>query len=196
MKTRTWIALGLPVLVAATLVAALPSGAQQPMPTTREAQASPLKIAVINGDRVIAESTVGKEVFDQAQRVADEWQARLEAAQQELDTMIRQGQEQAMTLNQAALNRLNTDIEERRVQLQRMQDDRNRELQRLQLTAQNQINAALVPAVERLAQQEGYDLILDSRITGMLYFSNAIDVTERFLVMVNEQTAPSQQQSQ
>ncbi|MFQ5742765.1 MAG: OmpH family outer membrane protein [Acidobacteriota bacterium] len=149
---------------------------------------------MINGDRVIAESNIGKTVSDQAQQKTDDWQARIDAKQVELDTMVRQRQEQALTLNQEALARMNSDIEERQVELQRMRDDAQRELQRLAQQLQAQVNGKLVPAVERLAQEDGYDLILDSRMTGILYFGSKIDVTERFIGLVNEGIGTGAQQ--
>ena len=51
--------------------------------------------------------------------------------------------------------------------------------------AQVRINDILIPAVEQLANLEGYDLILDTRIDGILYFADAIDATDRFLTLVN-----------
>ena len=60
-------------------------------------------------------------------------------------------------------------------------------MNRFTTDAQNRINAQLIPAVERLAAEAGYDLILDTRVTGILYFADAIDATDRFIQMVNAQ---------
>ncbi len=184
MDKKNWIALGAPLVVAASLVVALPLGAQQ--------VAVP-KIAVINGERVIEDSEIGKEVFTQAQTAAEEWQARINVKREEVDGMVRQAQEQSITLNADAMARLRAEIEQGQVDLQRLNDDANRALDRLQLEAQDRINAQLIPAVERLAQQDGYDLILDSRITGMLYFSNSIDATDQFIELVNTVGSGTQQ---
>ncbi len=184
MKLKTWIALALPLVIVATLALALPLGAQQ---------ASMPKIAVINGDRVIEESNIGRTVSEQAQSRADEWTTRIEAKQTELNDLARQRQEQALTLNEEALIRLDADIEQRNVELNRLRDDANRDLQALSAQYQGQINAALVPAVERMAAAGGYDLILDTRVQGLLYFSATLDVTDEFITMVNEGAAGGQQ---
>ena len=184
MKLKTWIALALPLVIVVSLAIALPLGAQQ---------AAVPKIAVINGDRVIEESNIGRTVSEQAQARADEWTTRIEAKQTELNDLARQRQEQALTLNEDALIRLDADIEQRNVELNRLRDDANRDLQTLSAQYQGQINAALVPAVERLAAAGGYDLILDTRVQGLLYFSTTLDVTEEFIAMVNEGAAGGQQ---
>ena len=54
----------------------------------------------------------------------------------------------------------------------------------------------MIPAVERLANDEGYDLILDTRITGILYFADAIDATDRCIALVNADNLPPQQDNQ
>jgi Skp family chaperone for outer membrane proteins len=62
----------------------------------------------------------------------------------------------------------------------------------MQGEAQERINAVLIPAVEQLATAGNYDLILDTRIEGILYFADAIDATDQFIVMVNAQTPAPQ----
>ena len=64
----------------------------------------------------------------------------------------------------------------------------------MQQDAQDRINARLIPAVETLANEAGYDLILDTRMQGILYFADAIDATDRYIAIVNAaDEAPNQQ---
>jgi hypothetical protein len=44
-----------------------------------------------------------------------------------------------------------------------------------------------------MAAAGGYDLILDTRVQGLLYFSATLDVTDEFITMVNEGAAGGQQ---
>ena len=79
---------------------------------------------------------------------------------------------------------------------QRIRDDANRFLTRMSEEAQVRINNILIPAVERLANDEGYDLILDTRIAGILYFADAIDATDRYIALVNADNLSAQQGDQ
>jgi Skp family chaperone for outer membrane proteins len=188
MKSFHWIASG--VLFAAVLVVGAPAFAAQDAaaPATQAAeQVRPLKIAVINGNRVIAESNVGKAVQAEGEAANRDWESRIGAKQTELDTLVRQVQEQRLTLTEDALARMNAQAEQIQVDLTRLRDDANRAMNRFTTDAQNRINAQLIPAVERLAAEAGYDLILDTRVTGILYFADAIDATDRFIQMVNAQ---------
>jgi len=182
MKASNWIVRG-GAAVALTLALALPAAAQTP--TAPDGQ--PLKVAVINGDRVLAESNIGTQVQGEAQSQAAEWDTRVRAKQTEIDTLVAQAQEQRLTLTEEALGRIQQQIEQLNVELNRLRDDAQRAIQRMAGTAQERINAVLIPAVEQLAEAEGYDLILDTRIQGILYFADAIDATDRFITMVNAQ---------
>ena len=188
MKSFHWIARG--VLFATVLGVGAPALAAQDAaaPATQAAaQVRPLKIAVINGIRVLAESNVGKAVQAEGEAANRDWESRVRAKQTELDTLVRQVQEQRLTLTEDALARMNAQAEQLQVDLTRTRDDAQRAMNRFTMEAQNRINAQLIPAVERLAAEEGYDLILDTRLEGILYFADAIDATDRFIQMVNAQ---------
>jgi len=184
MKSTNWILrlAGLAMLLSLGL--ALPAAAQTP---ATGAPQQPLKVAVINGDRALAESTIGSQVSAQAQAEANSWDTRIRDKQAAIDTLVAQAQEQRLTLTEEALARIQSDIEQLNVELQRLRDDAQRAMNRMAEEAQNRINAVLIPAVEQLATAQGYDLILDTRIQGILYFADAIDATDEFIAMVNAQ---------
>ncbi len=155
----------------------------------------PTSIAIINGDRVLEGSNIGRQARERLEAAAAVWEERVSAVNGELSTLTRQRQDQAMALNEAAMMRLNQDIEERQVQLQRLNDDARRELTRLEQQVTVDVNTRLGPLIEQFAKQRNLDLILDSaRMQGMLYFKNSRDLTDDFLALVNSVTpAPSQQ---
>lgn len=194
MKATYWILRGAGLAIVLNLGLALPAVAQDPVATSPDGR--PLKIAVINGDRVIAESNIGAQVQQEAQAEATGWQTRIRDKQAEIDAKVAQAQEQRLTLTDEALARIQSEIDQLNVDLQRLQDDAQRVMNRIAGEAQERINAVLIPAVEQLATAEGYDLILDTRLEGILYFANVIDVTDEFIAMVNAQTPAPQEAGQ
>ena len=206
MKARDWIVRGFAVAMVLSVGVTLPAYAQQvavpgqqpatPAQLPAAGQSNGLKIAVINGDRVLLESSIGILVQQEAQAAAADWENRVGQKQGELDTLVAQAQEQRLTLTEEALGRMQTLIEQLQVDAQRLTDDANRALNRMAEEAQTRINNVLIPAVERLANNEGYDLILDTRITGILYFADAIDATDRYIALVNGNNPPPQQANQ
>jgi len=169
-----------------SLGTALPAQAQAPAVSEATASpAQPLKIAVIDGERVLVESNIGIQVSLDARAAAASWDVRIGDKQTQIDTLVAQAQQQQLTLTADAMGRMQLQIEQLNVDLERLRDDAQRAMNRLGEEAQVRINAVLIPAVEQLANAEGFDLILDTRIQGILYFADAIDATDRYIAMVN-----------
>lgn len=206
MKARDWIVRGFALTMVLSVGVTLPAYAQQaaapgqqtatPAQLPAAGQPTPLKIAVINGDRVLLESNIGMQVQQETQAAVAEWDTRVGQKQGELDGLTSQAVEQRLTLTEAALGRIQTQIEQLQIDLQRIRDDANRALTRMTEEAQVRINDVLIPAVERLATEDGYDLILDTRISGILYFADAIDATDRYIALVNADNPIPQQERQ
>lgn len=203
MKARDWIVRGLALATILSVGVTYPAYAQQagvpgqqpaaPSQLPAVGQTTGLKIAVINGDRVLLESNIGILVQQETQAAMADWDDRVVQKQGELDTLVAQAQAQRLTLTAVALGRMQSLIEQLEVDLQRLRDDARRALNRMAEEAQTRINNVLIPAVERLANEEGYDLILDTRIAGILYFADAIDATDRYIALVNANNPPPQQ---
>ena len=175
MRLRALTILGLTTALLVAPLVASTAAAQQAQ-----------RIAIIDGDRVLTESTIGRNARERIEASANTWQERVNAVRQEFDNLNVQRQEGALTLNEEALASLNLQIEEKQVEIQRLQDDARRELQRLEQQVTVDVNERLGPLVSQLAAQGSYEIIIDaSRLVGLLYFSEAIDVTDDFLALVN-----------
>ena len=179
MKLRNVVLQVLMLTVAVTFGAAL----------TLDAQNAPVgAIVVVDGERVTTETQIGQETRTRVTAAANDWQARLEAGQSELQTLAQNRQTQALTLSRDALAQLDRDIEEKQVTLQRMNDDAQRQMERLQFESQQRINEVLIPVLEAMATDAGYDFVFDARMiqTGtMLFFANRLDVTDEYIARVD-----------
>lgn len=179
MKLRNVVLQVLMLTVAVMLGSALTLDAQSTQPG---------RIVVVDGERVTTETAIGQQTRDRVTAAANDWQDRLQAGQAELQTLGQNRQTQALTLSQAALQQLDRDIEEKQVALQRLQDDARRQMERLQMESQQEINEVLIPVLEEMAADAGYDFVFDSRMiqTGtMLYFANRLDVTDEYIARVD-----------
>jgi Skp family chaperone for outer membrane proteins len=151
-------------------------------------------IAFVNGDRVLEGSSIGQQARERLDAAASTWQQRISTAQQELDALQRNRSEQALTLNDTALARLNQDIEEKQVEIDRLNDDARRELTRLEQQVTLDVNSQLGPLVERFAAERGIDVIFDgARLQGVLFVDESRDLTDDFLALVNATVSTGQQ---
>lgn len=182
MKMRNVLLQTVSLIIAVVVGAALPLNAQN-APVGR--------VVVVDGERVTAETQIGREVRTEVESAANNWQLQAEQIQAELQNLLTRRQQQALTLRAQALADLNTQIEVKQVALERLQDDARRQLDRLQVDGQQRINQVLVPVLERLAAERGWDLVFDSRLvqTGsLLHYSRTLDMTDEFIAGVNAAT--------
>jgi len=185
MKMRNVLLQTVSLTIAVVVGAALPLDAQN-APVGR--------VVVVDGERVTAETQVGQVVRTEVESAANNWQSQAEQIQAELQNLMTRRQQQALTLRAQAMTDLNTEIEVKQVALERLQDDARRQLERLQIDGQQRINQVLVPVLERLAAERGWDLVFDSRLvqTGsLLHYSRSLDMTDEFIAGVNAATESS-----
>jgi Skp family chaperone for outer membrane proteins len=171
---------------------ATPVLGQDPAPAAGEpAQAQPSeqatvpKIAVVNGDRIIVESTVGQAAQQRANEITATWEERVNAKRDELNALVTRRQNELETLTAQTLGDLNQQIEGAQLELTRLQEDANRELGRSGQQAQAEISARLMSALDLVARQNSYDLIFDTRTQGLLWISEAVDATDQVLALMN-----------
>ncbi len=179
MKIRNILLQSVSLTIAVMVGAALPLNAQN---------AASGRVVVVNGDRVTAETQVGRDVRTEVEAAATNWQSQSDQLQAELQNLVTSRQQQSLTLSAQAMASLNTEIETKQVAIERLQDDARRQLDRLQTDGQQRINQVLIPVLERLASEQGWDLVFDARLvqTGsMLHYSSSLDVTDVFIAGVN-----------
>jgi len=139
------------------------------------------KIGVINSQRVLESSAEGKRVIVQLQdkdkRVQDEL-AKLDEDIRKLESKLNT---QRLTLSEQSILDLRSDIDRKRTDRKRRAEDSLRELQELQLRLFNKVKGELLPIIEQLGKEKGFDIIFDLANSGALYFSPVIDITDEVI---------------
>ncbi len=185
MKIRNVLLQTVSLTIAVIIGAALPLNAQN-APVGR--------VVVVDGERVTAETQVGQEVRRQVEAAATNWQLQSDQLETELQGLATSRQQQTLTLSAQAMADLNSQIEVKQIAIQRLQDDARRQLDRIQADGQQRINQVLVPVLERLAAERGWDLVFDARLvqTGsLLHYATNLDVTDEFIAGVNATSGSS-----
>jgi outer membrane protein len=60
-----------------------------------------------------------------------------------------------------------------------MYDEYTQEMKDTEMEAMKKVMKELEKVVEKIGDKEGYTIILERRTVGLLYFNNAIDLTDR-----------------
>ena len=139
-----------------------------------------VKIGVLSVFRVIAECAEGKVANAEYERRFEAKREELGKKQKEIQDLQLQLQNQAKTLNDEARAALTKSIEVKTTDVQRSQDDAQKEFNEMRSEIFNRIGNKLAPVVQQYAKDYGYTLIFDSsnQANQIVYGDPEIEITD------------------
>lgn len=162
-----------------------------------EEAARPLRLGVVDMDRVAAESRLGQSYGARVRALQDEIEAeraKKQAELQKMDAEIKalqaEAEQQAPLISQEALERKQQEVKRRLRERQGFIDDGTAEVQKLaernqaQATALNEeLQKKVRPLVAVVARQEALDLLFDSRTTMAL--NATLDISTKVIAKLD-----------
>lgn len=181
----------------ATAAAVVLAAALAPAQDAKTAPVGSPKIAVIDGQRVFAESTLGKSYAQQLEKLqvdiraeGNKKQADLEKLDAALKALQEELEKQGAVLSDEAKERKRQEIVKKGRERQAFLEDGQAELQRLRERAEQQAQAMqrefqgkVQPLVEAVAKERGVDIILDSQVAVVV--NKAFDLTQDVIARAN-----------
>jgi Skp family chaperone for outer membrane proteins len=158
--------------------------AQDKNPPKPAAAAMPTPVvAVIDFQLVVKESAAGKSVRSQIDERQSEFQAEIKPLQQELESVRAELGNRIAGIGEAEYATKRKAIRERVNELQRIIQERKRQLDEMFNNGMRQVDLALVDVLKELAEERGINLILNAgRGRGLVLFAeNQIVITEEAL---------------
>ncbi len=164
------------------LLVAVPASAQIAGSTTT-------KIGVLEVQRIVAESAVGKESLARVQKIQSQKQEDLTKRQNELKDLEKKIQDQSKSLSEEALDKLQKDYQAKALEFKRAQDDAQRELEELQRRELSELEKKVMPVIDAVAKEQGYNLVFNKFQSGLLFADGAADLTDAVITKFNSQIA-------
>jgi outer membrane protein len=117
-------------------------------------------------------SLVVKKKFEDMQQKLSEERSVVAKLDEEL-------KKQSMMLSLDAQEDKKRELDKKQRQFKFMYDEFTQEMKETEIDTMKRIMKDLEKIVEKMAEKEGYTIILERRTLGLLYFNNAIDLTDR-----------------
>ena len=183
MKRTVTFAAGL----VAVALAAVPAFAQAPAAAV---PAAGTKIGVIEVQRIVQESAIGKESLARVQKLQQGKQDELTKRQKELRDLEQKIQDQGKSLSEDAMEKAQKDYQGKAVDLKRFQDDAQRELEEAQRKELGDLEKRIMPVINDVAREQGYSLVFNKFNSGLLFADDkSTDLTEAVITKFNSQIA-------
>ena len=144
------------------------------------------KMAVFNADRIMAESQVGMQALALFNQLRDQRVGELSTQQEEINGLRQQGL--AADPNSLEAAQLQRQLEDRMVQMDRLQQDVQQELG----TRQNELTAEITQMVgqiiETIGSDQGYTFIFNSIQSGLVFVDPSMDITDEIIERLDTAT--------
>ena len=174
----------------ALAVAAVPAFAQTAAAPAASQAASGSKIGVIEVQRIVQESAIGKESLARVQKIQQAKQEELTRRQKELRDLETKIQDQGKALSEDAMEKLQKEYQAKAVELKRFQDDAQKELEETQRKELGDLEKRIMPVITEVAREQGYQLVFNKFNSGLLYADDkSVDLTEAVITKFNSQIA-------
>jgi len=165
-----------------SLLAALVASAAAASLSAQEPTA-PTRIAIINVEAVVAEAREGKALTEFLQQVEAQARTGLETNATRIETL----RQSAVGKGPDELRTIQHQIEDLQRESQRLASDAERRAAKEQEETLQRINERLRPIVQQLIDENGFDLILNASVGGVLHASARVDLTPTVIVMLQAQ---------
>jgi len=194
----------IPILawLALTLTGCGPAAAPEPMPPkapqVRQAMAAPAvaaaetppepprgptKVAVVDFERAVVETTEGQRLQSTLKKLFESKHAELNKQQEALNKERDSIDKQRHTLSEAALAQRAEKWQRDAAQLQQRFTEYNQELQRKETELTSPLFQKAMSIIRRLASQEGIDVVVDRKAAP--HIRGDLDLTDRVIQMHN-----------
>ncbi len=163
------------------LIVLVALGWLQPWPETgAAAQEVPTAVAVvIDYQRILREAAAARSIRAQIEARRQVYQEEVSREEQRLHEEDKEFARQRSVLSPEAFAEKRRQFEQDVADVQRLVQERRRELDRLSAAALNEVKQALIEIVTSLSEERGFNLVLPS--SELLFFARTLDLTEEVL---------------
>lgn len=152
-----------------------------------EIYAQTIKIGVIDIQKVFEESSAGKQMRAEINKRGTQMEEDLKAKSSEIETLNKNLERESAVINKEQKEKREREINIKVYDLKALKKKYNEELLQLQQAKLETLKKDLFSIVKEIGEKEGYTMILE-RI-GVLYYQNAIDITDMVVEKYNAKVA-------
>jgi Skp family chaperone for outer membrane proteins len=147
------------------------------LPSRVHGQSPGLRVACFSPQRAFAESSEGRAVIARLSTLRDEKTRAIEQKNDALQAQERALEQSSSLLTESARTQRTNEVQKFRIDVQRFIEDAQAELLRVQRDAESAFLIRLKPAVARVAQDKGLQIVFNADDSGIVWFEPTLDIT-------------------
>jgi outer membrane protein len=157
------------------------------------AQSAPNRVAVIDVQRVLTTSSAGKVAYEKLKKMQDDRISRAQKMDEEIRNLDTEINTKKLSLSEEKLADLQKQLSDRKISMQRYAQDADREVGEARDRELQALEAKIKPVIDAIGKEMGLAAIFNKFESGLVYASEAIDITDSVIKRFNDATTAAAQ---
>jgi len=149
------------------------------------AQGAPSRVAVIDVQKVLAQSTAGKQAYDKLKKMQEDRITRAKKMDEEIATLDNDINSKKLSLSEDKLTEMTKNLSDKKIAMQRYAQDADREVSEARDKTLLELENRIKPVIDQMGKEMGLAAIFNKFESGLVYASDAIDITDTVIVRFN-----------
>ena len=149
------------------------------------AQTTPARVAVIDVQKVLTQSTAGKASYEKLKKMQEDRIERAKTMDEELRKLDADIATKRISLSEDKLAELQKTLADKRINMQRYAQDADREIGEARDRELQALEAKIKPIIDGIGKEMGLAAIFNKFESGLVYASEAIDITDTVIQRFN-----------
>jgi outer membrane protein len=150
--------------------------------------ADSLKIGYVDMQKALNQCDAGQEAKKLITSEVDKIQKTMEAKQKEVNKLKEDLEKRSSVMNENVRREKEKDLQVKIRDLQRMQRDFEEDIRRKDREYTDRVLRDLARIVQKIGEDGKYTMILEKNQPAIIYISNALDLTDEVIKMVNQKS--------
>lgn len=154
-------------------------------------QNAPMRVAVIDVQKVLATSTLGKQAYEKLKKMQDDRITRAQKMDEEAKALENEINTKKLSLSEGKLNEMQKNLSDKKIAMQRYAQDADREVSEARDRELAALEGKIKPVIDQVGKEFGLAAIFNKFESGLVYASEAIDITDTVIKRFDVASAPA-----
>ncbi len=149
---------------------------------------APARVAVIDVQRVLTTSTAGKVAYDRLKKMQEDRIEKAKTMNDEIAKLDADINTKKLSLSEDKLTEMAKQLSDKKIAMQRYAQDADREVSEARDRALMELETKIKPVIDAIGKEMGLAVIFNKYESGLVYASEAIDITDPVIQKFNAAT--------
>ena len=149
------------------------------------AQNTPARVAVVDVQKVLTQSTAGKAAYEKLKKMQEDRLNKAKSMDEEMKKLETDLSTKRISLAEDKLAEMTKQLADKKIAMQRFAQDADREIGEARDRELQALQVKIEPVIDALGKEMGLALIFNKFESGLVYASDAVEITDTVIQRFN-----------